>query len=155
MSTTGSFLERRIHGTAGLASAAVAVPVYLAVRAIGVTILAIFGAIHDLPLGELLTKWDGEWMLAIAEHGYRGVPETLTDAQGVHTDFTAYAFFPGYPELVAAVALLPGVSAFGAALTVNVVAGMVAAAGVARLGARAVEKMAAGVNGGQSSSPVG
>lgn len=124
-----------------LASAAVAVPAYLVVRGIGVAVLAVFGAVHGRPIGSLLSKWDGEWMLAIAEYGYRGVPETLTDAQGIHSDVTAYAFFPGFPGIVRAVSALPGISTFGAAVAVNVVAGMIAAAGIARLGMLAVQRM--------------
>jgi len=133
----------------GLASAAVAVPVYLAVRTVGLAVLAIFGAVHDVSLRSLLSKWDGEWMLAIAEHGYRDVPATLADAQGVHSDVTAYAFFPGFPEVVGAVAVVPGVSVFAAAMIVNVIAGCAAAAGVARLGARTAELLPDGAGAGR------
>ncbi len=112
----------------------VIVLVYLAVRGIGVAVLALFSARHDLSFSSVLTKWDGQWMIAIAEHGYGGVPETLTDAQGLHTPETAYAFFPGYPMLVGLVAQVPGFSAFGAAITLNLVFGAAAAVGVARLG---------------------
>lgn len=112
----------------------VLVLVYLAVRGVGVAVLSLFSARHDLSLSSVLTKWDGQWMLAIAEHGYGGVPESLTDAQGLHTPETAYAFFPGYPMLVGLVSQAPGVSTFGAAITLNLVFGAVAAVGVARLG---------------------
>ncbi|WP_448222345.1 hypothetical protein [Gordonia iterans] len=117
----------------------VIVLLYLAVRGIGVGLLALLSARHDLSFSSVLTKWDGQWMLAIAEHGYGGVPDTLTDAQGLHTPETAYAFFPGYPMLVGLVARMPGISAFGAAISLNLVFGAVAAVGVARLGALCVQ----------------
>jgi hypothetical protein len=85
-------------------------------------------------LSTVLTKWDGRWFLGIAGGGYDRVPEDLTDAYGVRDPDTALAFFPGYPALVAAVAALPGVGLFAAALGLNVVLGVVAALGVARLG---------------------
>lgn len=112
-----------------------AVLVFLAVRGVGLAVLALFAARHDQPFSTVLTKWDGQWLLAIAEHGYDGVPAELTDARGIHTAETAYAFFPGYSMLVSAVATLPGVSVFGAAIALNVGLGAVAAVAVARLGA--------------------
>ena len=121
--------------------AATAVAVYLGVRLVGVLVLAWFGAIHDLSLDDLLSRWDGVWMLDIADYGYDGVPETGTDAQGVHTDTTAYAFFPGYPILVGLFAKLPLVSPFGAGIALNVVIGAVAAVGVARLGADCAKRV--------------
>ncbi|WP_454163926.1 hypothetical protein [Gordonia iterans] len=117
----------------------VIVLLYLAVRGIGVGMLALFSARHDLSFSSVLTKWDGQWMIAIAEHGYGGVPGTLTDAQGLHTPETAYAFFPGYPMLVGLLARVPGFTAFGAAISLNLVFGAVAAVGVARLGALCVQ----------------
>lgn len=117
----------------------VIVLLYLAVRGIGVGMLALLSARHDLSFSSVLTKWDGQWMIAIAEHGYDGVPGTLTDAQGLHTPETAYAFFPGYPMLVGLLARVPGFTAFGAAISLNLVFGAVAAVGVARLGALCVQ----------------
>ena len=58
-----------------------------------------------------------------------------TDAQGIHTAETAYAFFPGYPLVVGWLAAVPGISPVGAALVLNVIFGAVAAVAVARLGA--------------------
>lgn len=123
-----------------------AVVVYLIVRLVGVLVLAWFGTLHDVPLGTALTQWDGEWMLNIAEFGYDGVPESATDAQGLHTDTTAYAFFPGYPLTVGALATLPFVTPFGAALTVNVVVGAFAAVAVARLGTICAQRMRSGAS---------
>jgi hypothetical protein len=108
--------------------------VFLAIRAVGIAVLARFAQLRDTTLGDSLWLWDGQWMVAIAEYGYRDVPFTQTDARGLHTPDTAYAFFPGYPLLVGAVAKLPLITPYGAAITVNVVLGCVAAVGAARLG---------------------
>ena len=112
-----------------------AILVYLAVRGIGVLVLGLMAARHDVSLSSVLAEWDGQWLLAIATHGYDGVPSTLTDAQGIHTAETAYAFFPGYPLVVGWLAAVPGISPVGAALVLNVIFGAVAAVAVARLGA--------------------
>jgi len=111
-----------------------AAAVYLLIRAVGFAVLYRYAAAHDSSASAALTKWDGHWFLGIADHGYRGVPLDLVDAFGRRTDATAFAFFPGYPSLVAGVAWLPWVSVFGAALGVNVVSGTVAAIGLGRLG---------------------
>jgi len=107
--------------------------VYVVVRAVGLAFLYWYAHVHGSSISYALTKWDGHWFLGIAEHGYHGVSANLVDAFGHRTDATALAFFPGYPLLVAAVAWLPWVSVFGAALGVNVVGGVVAAIGLARL----------------------
>ncbi|MDQ2723636.1 MAG: hypothetical protein M3Y19_10085 [Actinomycetota bacterium] len=111
-----------------------AAAVYVLIRAVGFAVLYWYAAAHDSSVSAALTKWDGHWFLGIADYGYRGVPLDLVDAFGRRTDATAFAFFPGYPSLVAAVAWLPRVSVFGAALGVNVVSGTVAAVGLGRLG---------------------
>ncbi len=120
---------------------ATAVAVYLAIRAVGLLVLAWFGSIHDDGLRALLTKWDGTWMLDIADYGYDGVPASGMDANGVHTATTAYAFFPGYPGLVGLIAQLPFVSPFAAGLLVNVVVGAAAAVGIGRLGTVCARRM--------------
>ncbi|QRY62639.1 hypothetical protein JVX90_20165 [Gordonia sp. PDNC005] len=118
-----------------------AVTVYLAIRVIGVLVLAWFGGIRDMALRGLLTKWDGTWMLDIAEFGYDGVPATGTDANGIHTATTAYAFFPGYPGLVGLISQVPFVSPFAAGLVVNVLIGVAAAVGISRLGTVCARRM--------------
>ena len=121
--------------------------VFLLIRAVGILILARFADLRGKNLGEMLWLWDGKWMLAIAEYGYRDVPYSQTDARGLHTADTAYAFFPGYPSLVGLVAKLPLITPFGAALLVNLILGCIAALGAARLGAACARRMA-------SSSPL-
>ncbi|MGW0037440.1 hypothetical protein [Gordonia sp. NPDC003376] len=117
------------------------IAIYLLVRSVGILTLIRFDSLRGRSLRESLSAWDGEWMLAIAEHGYAGVPFDLTDARGIHTADTALAFFPGYPYLVRAVASLPLISPYGAAVGLNVVLGCVAAVGVARLGELCVRAM--------------
>ncbi|MFD0925839.1 hypothetical protein [Williamsia deligens] len=122
---------------------------FLAVRAIGVATLARFTELRGGSLQSTLSAWDGKWMLAIAEYGYGGVPYTQADAHGYRDANTPYAFFPGYPYLVGLVADVPGVSALGAAIAVNVVLGAVAAVGVARLGALCAQLMSLRPRGGR------
>lgn len=118
------------------------IALFLGVRAIGLLVLARFCQLRDMSIGNVLYAWDGKWMLAIAEHGYANVPVSQTDARGLHTVDTAYAFFPGYPYLVGAVAKLPLITPFGAAILVSLVVGCIAAAGAARLGAICARRMA-------------
>lgn len=117
--------------------------VFLAVRVVGVAMLARFAQLRGLNLGNTLAAWDGKWMLAIAEHGYADVPYSQTDARGLHLSETAYAFFPGYPYLVRIVDQLPFVTAYSAAIIINIVLGCVAAVGAARLAAFCARSMTA------------
>jgi hypothetical protein len=107
--------------------------VYLAVRLVGVVVLGLMAAARSSALVPELRSWDGLWMLAIAAHGYDGVPLNLVDAFGRHTADTAYAFFPGYPATVATAGLLTGGNLVVAALLVSAVAGVVAAYGLVAL----------------------
>jgi hypothetical protein len=108
--------------------------VYLAVRLVGLLGLAWLAARRGSdPVAEL-TAWDGHWLLAIAEHGYGGVPDDMLDAFGRHTDVTAFGFFPGYPAAVAAVGLLTGRDLVAAGLVVSLLAGVAAAYGLTRIG---------------------
>lgn len=102
--------------------------VYLAVRLTGVAVLALMRGGSPVPD---LQAWDGDWLLAIARYGYGGVPADHLDAFGNHTAQTALGFFPGYPTLVGVLAPLVGLTVAG--LGVSLVAGVVAAYGVARL----------------------
>ncbi len=116
----------------GVAHALAPAAVYLAVRLVGVVVLGLMAARGSGLVAEL-RSWDGVWMLAIASHGYDGVPATLVDAFGRHTADTAYAFFPGYPATVAVAGLLTGGDLVAAALLVSTAAGVVAAYGVVRV----------------------
>lgn len=118
------------------------IAIYLVVRAIGLLTLARFDVLHVTSMRDSLAAWDGKWMLAIASYGYDGVPFDLTDAQGIHSPDTAYAFFPGYPYAVGLIAKLPLISPFVAAVGFNLLLGCIAAVGTARLGALCATAMA-------------
>lgn len=108
--------------------------VFVGVRLAGLLVLAAMATRAGSDLGRRLTTWDGAWLLAIAEHGYSGVPPDMLDAFGNRTDDTPFGFFPGYPGLVGVLNwLLPGDVAV-AGLVVSAVAGLVAAYGLTRLG---------------------
>ncbi|MGQ0575193.1 MAG: hypothetical protein ACT4RN_13445 [Pseudonocardia sp.] len=120
---------RRARVTAALAPAAV----YLGVRLVGIAVLAAMAARNGSGLLDELVSWDGQWLLGIAGFGYDGVPAALVDARGDRAPDTALGFFPGYPALVAVVAPVTG-GVIAAGLLVALVAGLVAAYGMARLG---------------------
>ncbi|ODU02243.1 MAG: hypothetical protein ABS81_18140 [Pseudonocardia sp. SCN 72-86] len=108
--------------------------IYLAVRLVGVLALVWLSLTHGMSPVDRLRAWDGDWMLAIAQHGYAGIPESMLDGHGNHTPFTAMAFFPGYPMTITVVAPLLGGNTVAAALLVSLVAGVVAAYGMTRIG---------------------
>ena len=121
-------VRRRIRGGTFAPAA-----VYLAVRLVGVAVLGLMASARGTSLVSELRSWDGVWLLAIAAHGYDGVPVALVDAFGKHTPDTAYAFFPGYPAVVATVGVLTGGNLVAAALLVSAAAGVTAAYGLVRL----------------------
>ncbi|MFI9810635.1 hypothetical protein [Saccharothrix variisporea] len=110
--------------------------VYLAVREFGLLVLALMAERWNKDVTRVLTSWDGQWFLGIAEGGYDSVPSGLVDAFGRRTDETPLAFFPGYPALVRWVDGLPGVEPVGAAFAVSLVSGVFCAYGLRRLGSR-------------------
>ncbi|MFF1683227.1 glycosyltransferase family 39 protein [Streptomyces sp. NPDC058256] len=113
-----------------LRRAAPALLAYVAVRAVGLLVLA--GWAHRQGHGVwpvLATQWDADWYLGIAGHGYARELGTAFDANNL-------AFFPLYPVLVKAVAALTPGSPAGAGLGIAVVASLVAAWGVFAVGDR-------------------
>jgi hypothetical protein len=107
---------------------------FLGVRTVGIVVLAMVATRQGTRLGEELASWDGQWFLGLAQGGYDGVPLGLTDAYGHRSGETPLAFFPGYPATVAVVRFVTGLPLLSAALTATVLAGIVAAYGVAKLG---------------------
>lgn len=107
---------------------------YLGVRLVGVLCLAWMTEVNGGRLGEKLSAWDGQWLLAIAGGGYGGVPPGLVDAYGERSAETPLAFFPGYPFAVGLTRFVTGTEPLVAGLVVSLVAGVVAAYGLARLG---------------------
>ncbi|MDG9722210.1 MULTISPECIES: hypothetical protein [unclassified Streptomyces] len=108
--------------------AAPALAAYLAVRLTGLLVLAVWAPRRHQDLWvNLAAQWDSDWYLAIADHGYAHELGTAHNANNL-------AFFPLYPVLVKAVAVLtPGTRA-STGLGVAVVASLVAAWGVFAVG---------------------
>lgn len=102
---------------------------YLAVRLAGLVVLAIMAGTHDRSLLDVLTSWDGDWYLSIAEHGYSPGAGGLVDAAGNFTQNTTLAFFPGYPMLISLFSAAP----VFAGLLISLAAGVTAAYGITRL----------------------
>lgn len=118
---------------------------YLAVREIGLLVLAWLAAANNTTVTTALTSWDGQWYLGIAAGGYAHVPGNMTDAFGHRTPDTALAFFPGYPWLVRLAGELPGVGLVAAAFAVTLVSGVACAYGLARLGRQVSGSAAVGL----------
>lgn len=113
--------------------------VFLAVREVGLLVLSWMSTANKMPMSQTLSSWDGLWFLGIAQGGYDNVPPGLYDAKGTRSQETALAFFPGYPTLVRWVADAGGwlgIGLLAASLTVTIVAGVICAYGLARLGRR-------------------
>jgi hypothetical protein len=110
-----------------------AIAVYLAVRIVGVAVLALMAAHNHQDLLDRLTAWDGKWYTDIADHGYGGIT-TRTDAHGQILPNAPWAFFPLYPCFIALLSGIPGVSTAAAALVVSLLSGVVAACALVRIG---------------------
>ena len=113
------------------------IPFYGALVFAGIRVLGLAVAAFLLPRGKfrelhyslphLVSSWDSGRYLIIAVHGYSYVPgDTRHDS--------VFAWFPGYPAAVHAVAWIPGVGVVWAGLAVTIAAGMAAAGGLAKLG---------------------
>jgi hypothetical protein len=109
-----------------------AILIYLGIRAFGVLILAAMTAYRGESLLDRLTAWDGLWYLRLAVHGYADLPGTLDAARQPYAD-APMAFFPLYPKLVDVVTWL-GIDLIAAALIVSLLAGLVLACGLIRIG---------------------
>ena len=113
-----------------LAVAAVVIFASLRLLAVGVSAFLLprgkFQHLH-YSLWHLIASWDSGRYLKIASHGYSYVPGDLRHD-------VIFAWFPGYPGALDAIAWIPGVGAHRAALTVTLAAGLAAAWGLARLG---------------------
>lgn len=105
----------------------------MVVRLVGAWWLMYVGHRNNRSVHDMLASWDGQWMLALAQHGYADVPVSLTDAHGQHTADTAYAFFPGYPGVVHTVSFL-GIGTYAAAITTSLVCGAAATVAAYRIG---------------------
>ncbi|MGW0537747.1 glycosyltransferase family 39 protein [Streptomyces sp. NPDC003032] len=109
-----------------LRRAAPALLVYAGVRALGLAVLAVWGAAADRSPHTLLTaRWDSLWYTRVAEHGY-GWEVTLPDGS-VHSNL---AFFPLLPWLERLVSAVSPLSYADAGLVVSWLASLFAAAGI-------------------------
>lgn len=106
--------------------------VYLAVRVVGVVVLAALAARHDHTLLDRLTAWDGRWYLNLAELGYAAPGG---DVNGDPYPDAALAFFPLYPSFVATLGQL-GLPLPAAGLVLSAAAGVAASAAMYRIGER-------------------
>lgn len=102
---------------------------YLAVRAIGTLIWWGMTAASDRVNWR---PWDADWYLAIAEHGYATAGAGMVDAHGSPAPDGTYAFFPLYPLVTRAFAVVLG-NYVVAGIAVSTIAGIAGAYGVARL----------------------
>ncbi|MDQ4037489.1 MAG: glycosyltransferase family 39 protein [Actinomycetota bacterium] len=104
---------------------------YLLIRAVGVLALTWSPARDGRPLVQVLGIWDGGWYVRIAEAGYADhldLSSPLTDQST-----GSLAFFPGYPMLIRMVSGLTGLDSQWVGVGISLVAGAVAAAGIAVL----------------------
>lgn len=120
-----------------------AVAIYLAVRAVSVTMLAVLADHNGQTLMDRLTAWDGWWYTNLAEHGY-AMTDTLDAAGQPYTD-APMAFFPLYPAFVGIVERLPGLDFATAAVLFNVGAGAAVACALLRIGERVTDRPRAGL----------
>ncbi|MGW3949898.1 hypothetical protein ACWEKM_02755 [Streptomyces sp. NPDC004752] len=114
----------------GLRHAAPALAAFLAVHIAGLLFLAVWAHRRGHGVWAMLaTEWDSRWYLGIADHGY-------AHELGVSFDHNNLAFFPLYPLLVRAVAVITPGSRASTGLGIAVLASLVAAWGVFAVGER-------------------
>ncbi|MGW1537581.1 hypothetical protein [Streptomyces aureus] len=115
---------------ARLRDAAPALLAYAAVRLTGLLVLAVWAHRRHHGVWPILAaQWDADWYLGIADHGYAHHLGTAYDANSL-------AFFPLYPVLVKAVAVLTPGSRASTGLAIAVICSFLAAWGVHAVGSR-------------------
>lgn len=102
-----------------------ALAAYAAIRAVGVVTVYLWARDLGKSPERELTRHDGGWYLAIAQHGYDGYEKVQSNM----------AFFPLYPGLTGALYRVVPVSPRSAALTVAWLAALAAAWGLFAIGA--------------------
>lgn len=102
------------------------VGIFLASRLVTMAVAHVARLLQPQPLTAVLSRWDGQYYLAIARDGYPASlpPGTGDAAQSVH------AFFPGFPLLVRAVAAVTGLAPETSGVAVAVALACVAAAAI-------------------------
>lgn len=110
----------------GFRRAAPALAVFAAVRLLGLTVLAVWGAVAGSSAHTLLSaRWDSLWYARIAADGY-GYEVALPNGD-VHSNL---AFFPLLPWLERLVSAVTGLGHGSAGLVVSALAGLAAAWGI-------------------------
>ncbi|MDO5513295.1 hypothetical protein [Corynebacterium sp.] len=119
--------------------------IFLVGAAFRVMVLGFLARSNGETSSGLLTTWDAQYYLAIAEYGYFDAP-IATDVPVHHRTM---AFFPGYPFLVRVVNTLTGLDYAMAAALLSAISGVAMTAGVMalaqRMGAGRGAQAAAGV----------
>jgi hypothetical protein len=111
--------------------AAPAVGLYLGLRVIsGLSFLLVMSHNRRFPLGQFLTLWDAYYYRLVATEGYGGT----FPVQAAHGG--AYAFFPLYPGLMRALAVLPGLTVVRAGVLISLLASIATAWGLYEVGRR-------------------
>ena len=108
-----------------------AVAAHVAERVLGLVCLVLGARLASDSAYDVLRRWDARWYARIAEHGY-GHVHVAADGRRL----ADYAFFPLYPALERALAGLTGLSVLDAGLAISLVASVVAAAGIYRVGSQ-------------------
>src|SRR5439155_9019191 len=109
-----------------------ALAIYSRSRLLTVLVAALAGLRVGVGPISVLNRWDAGWFLRVASDGY---PHHLPTAAG-HAVETTLAFFPLFPLLLKAVALLTPLSDALAGIIVAVAAGAVAVAALHRIALR-------------------
>ncbi|WP_240138945.1 glycosyltransferase family 39 protein [Streptomyces sp. MUM 178J] len=113
-----------------LRSLAPAVSLYLAIRALGLTVLALWSTANGASAHVLLSRrWDSLWYARVAEHGY-GFTLHAPDGR----DLSSMAFFPLLPWLEKTGSALSPLAPSDIGLLVSALASAAAAVGLFALG---------------------
>ncbi|MCD7438762.1 hypothetical protein K4B79_11070 [Streptomyces lincolnensis] len=125
---TGTRATRATRAREALTHATPALLAYLAVRTTTLLLLTVWAHHEHEPVWPILaTQWDADWYLGIADHGYAHDLGTRYDANNL-------AFFPLYPYLMKAIAVITPGSRASTGLAIAVVSSFVAAWGVFKVG---------------------
>ncbi|MET9701224.1 glycosyltransferase family 39 protein [Streptomyces sp. NPDC006529] len=102
--------------------------VHIALRLVGVGVVAAWGQRKGIGLHEILaTRWDSVYYLNIADHGYSSA---MVPACHIGGPTCKLAFFPVYPLLTRGLSAVTGVPADWAGWAISLVASVLAAWGI-------------------------
>lgn len=104
---------------------------FLVIRAVGLLVILWSPARGSRSLIEVLGIWDGGWYVRIAQSGYADHLDLSAPSTDQSTG--SLAFFPGYPMLMRLLSESTGLDPRWAGVILSLVAGAVAAAGIAIL----------------------